>query len=156
MDRKAWIILISTCFSSGIYTAHAQQQLRYTYDALGRLTFVEDNVNGNRDYGYDPAGNRVSVTVGSSANGADGSPPAMLDTPTASSCSQIASGSPGPHQARWTSASDPAYFLIRAEPSTVQFIRVSGTTRSYVFSNAVCKWVMACNVDDVCTNKAYF
>lgn len=36
----------------------------YKYDALGRVTFVVDNVNGNRDYDYDSAGNRTSVTKG--------------------------------------------------------------------------------------------
>lgn len=37
---------------------------RYSYDALGRLTFVEDSQNGNRDYDYDAAGNRTKVATG--------------------------------------------------------------------------------------------
>lgn len=40
--------------------------VNYKYDALGRLTFVEDSQNGNRDYDYDPAGNRLLVSVGGS------------------------------------------------------------------------------------------
>lgn len=42
----------------------------YTYDELGRLVRVSDTRNGNRDYAYDPAGNRRQVTVGASRVGA--------------------------------------------------------------------------------------
>lgn len=35
----------------------------YTYDALGRLTYVSDTVAGNRDYDYDAAGNRRLVST---------------------------------------------------------------------------------------------
>lgn len=35
--------------------------LTYTYDALGRLTYVSDTVNGDRDFDYDAAGNRRLV-----------------------------------------------------------------------------------------------
>ena len=42
----------------------------YTYDALGRLTFVADSANGNRDYDYDKAGNRVNVAVNTASDGA--------------------------------------------------------------------------------------
>lgn len=44
--------------------------VKYTYDALGRLTFIEDSQNGNRDYDYDPAGNRLVVAVGGSDDAA--------------------------------------------------------------------------------------
>ena len=36
----------------------------YHYDALGRLQFVNDTVNGNRDFDYDSAGNRTAVAEG--------------------------------------------------------------------------------------------
>ena len=39
-------------------------EIAYTYDALGRLTYVKDNINGNRDYDYDAAGNRTEITKG--------------------------------------------------------------------------------------------
>jgi YD repeat-containing protein len=48
----------------------------YTYDPLGRLTFVEDSQNGNRDYDYDKAGNRLNVAVGTANDGAS-SPPTV-------------------------------------------------------------------------------
>jgi YD repeat-containing protein len=42
----------------------------YKYDALGRLTYVEDPVNGNRDYDYDAAGNRRVVATGTATDSA--------------------------------------------------------------------------------------
>ncbi|MFQ3197182.1 MAG: YD repeat-containing protein [Paraglaciecola sp.] len=38
--------------------------LRYRYDDLGRVICVEDNINGDRDFDYDDAGNRKQVAVG--------------------------------------------------------------------------------------------
>lgn len=35
----------------------------FYYDELGRLTKVEDDVSGNRNYDYDRAGNRTNVAV---------------------------------------------------------------------------------------------
>jgi len=68
-------------------TSAAPKTTTYTYDALGRLTFVTDSQNGNRDYDYDKAGNRLLVAVGGAndaANepGASGPPPPT--NPTAS------------------------------------------------------------------------
>jgi YD repeat-containing protein len=36
----------------------------FSYDELGRVIKVTDPANANRDYKYDPAGNRTSVTTG--------------------------------------------------------------------------------------------
>ena len=52
----------------------AATTVTYKYDALGRLTFVIDPSNGNRDFDYDPAGNRTNVAV-STANDAASEPP---------------------------------------------------------------------------------
>jgi hypothetical protein len=57
--------------------------LKYTYDALGRLTFVEDPVNGNRDYDYDAAGNRVLVSVNGANDAANDPATAAPSQPTA-------------------------------------------------------------------------
>ena len=48
----------------------AANTITYTYDALGRLTFVSDPANGNRDYDYDKAGNRLLVSVGTASDSA--------------------------------------------------------------------------------------
>ncbi|PKH88496.1 hypothetical protein CXF79_06050 [Colwellia sp. Bg11-28] len=36
-------------------------EITYKYDALGRLIKVTDSMNGDRDYDFDPAGNRKEV-----------------------------------------------------------------------------------------------
>ncbi len=60
------------------------------YDALGRLTFVEDSQNGNRDFDYDAAGNRTSVTIGTANDAANElGPPAPPVKPTGLSKSYI-------------------------------------------------------------------
>lgn len=61
-----YISALSTLVSSLIFSSEVYSQAKtttYTYDALGRLTFVTDPVNGNRDYDYDKAGNRLNVAV---------------------------------------------------------------------------------------------
>ena len=55
----------NTCASTGSWSEIAQIQmpvtLEYTYDALGRLKVVTDTKNGNRNYTYDKAGNRITA-----------------------------------------------------------------------------------------------
>jgi len=58
----------SSSSSSSSTVAIQSKTTRYTYDALGRLTFVEDSQNGNRDYDYDAAGNRINVATGVSTD----------------------------------------------------------------------------------------
>lgn len=89
MHRKQ--VLSSALLSLlGIFVAStpaAQQTLDYTYDALGRLVTVNDTVNEDRNYYYDAAGNRISVTVGSSSNSSSStssssSHPLICETPS--------------------------------------------------------------------------
>ena len=64
---------------------------KYTYDALGRLTYVEDSQNGNRDFDYDKMGNRLKVSVGT-ANDAASEPTSQTPViPTGLSKNLIAS-----------------------------------------------------------------
>ena len=44
-------------------TENASYQKRFEYDALGRLVEVIDDINGDRVYTYDAAGNRTVVEV---------------------------------------------------------------------------------------------
>jgi YD repeat-containing protein len=55
--------------------AQTAKTTKYTYDSLGRLTYVEDSTNGNRDYDYDAAGNRRNVAVGTADDAASEPPP---------------------------------------------------------------------------------
>lgn len=69
---------ISTLCAS--LSAAQSKTTKYTYDSLGRLTFVEDDQNGNRDYDYDAAGNRLNVAVGTPDDGAS-EPPSSAPPP---------------------------------------------------------------------------
>ena len=60
----ACLFVLNLAFVSSALSA--PHTITYTYDELGRLTFVNDTVN--RDYDYDAAGNRVSVEVGTSVD----------------------------------------------------------------------------------------
>jgi YD repeat-containing protein len=82
--------------------AAAGDTLWYTYDALGRLTFVEDPANGNRDYDYDAAGNRLLVSV----NGAndDANDPATAAPSTPSALNHPAHSSSGSYPVTWGEA----------------------------------------------------
>lgn len=50
---------------STVVFSQSGQKIIYQYDELGRLVAVEDTENGNRNYKYDPAGNRALVAVAS-------------------------------------------------------------------------------------------
>jgi YD repeat-containing protein len=65
-------LLIGAAFAliCGNYSAAQSKTTIYTYDALGRLTYVQDTQNGNRDYDYDNAGNRLRVAAGTASDGA--------------------------------------------------------------------------------------
>ena len=68
-------VFLAPLIGMGIVGAQTKTT-KYQYDALGRLTFVEDAQNGNRDYDYDRMGNRLSVAVGG-ANDAASNPPSQ-------------------------------------------------------------------------------
>jgi YD repeat-containing protein len=80
----------------------AGDTLKYTYDALGRLTFVEDPINGNRDYDYDAAGNRVLVSVNGANDAANDPATAAPSAPTARS--HPATNSSGSYSVTWGEA----------------------------------------------------
>lgn len=90
----------------------AQQTITYTYDVLGRLTFVTDPVAGNRDYDYDKAGNRLNVAIGlANDNVSDPGPPSA---PTGLNSSPIANCA---HRASWNpsvSAAPGLYYSFRS------------------------------------------
>jgi hypothetical protein len=69
------LVLIAASVSAGTIT--------YVYDELGRVTFVFDSVNGNRDYDYDAAGNRRLVAVGAASDAANDPSTAAPSMPTA-------------------------------------------------------------------------
>jgi len=70
----------------------------YTYDALGRLTYVQDSQNGNRDYDYDSAGNRLKVATGTASD---------------------AASEPGAANPQYVAGDDPLARVIPARPSNL-------------------------------------
>jgi hypothetical protein len=122
------------------------QTLKYTYDALGRVTFVEDSVNGNRDYDYDPAGNRVAVNVGNATE--DPAPVPLLPAPTAANCRSVGAGG---WFATWNAVAGAHHYQFRKgnEQEITVTINNSG-------SNSSCKWVKACDAANVCSTKTLF
>jgi hypothetical protein len=78
---------------------------------LGRLTFVTDSVNGNRDYDYDKAGNRLIATVGNATDQV--SEPSAPSAPTGLQSNHYANCV---HQASWnpsTSNAPGLYYFVR-------------------------------------------
>ncbi|MES2675932.1 MAG: hypothetical protein V4660_16960 [Pseudomonadota bacterium] len=69
-------------FASILSLSAQAQSLKYTYDVLGRVTFVEDATNGNRDYDYDRAGNRTLVAVNTASDSTINGEPSVPPAPT--------------------------------------------------------------------------
>jgi YD repeat-containing protein len=124
-----FVCLLSLALLAGDAIAQSKTTT-YRYDALGRLTYVEDPVNGNRDYDYDPAGNRRVVAS---------------STPTDAS---IEPGAPGPFgpppkpgslvsqyqydcawSASWGPADTASYFIFKATQNQSQQVPVNPRNR---------------------------
>lgn len=86
--------LISICFASIVLTAcnasEPEVVVQYQYDALGRLDWVEDKVNGNRDYDYDKVGNRIRLATNTSSDSDNNPFTGSLPAPTGTRASQFA------------------------------------------------------------------
>jgi YD repeat-containing protein len=125
----------------------------YIYDALGRLTFVQDPLNGNRDYDYDRAGNRVIVAVGEATDGAvePGAPP----MPTGLTKLQVADCA---WRGTWNASAGAANYKVGDTTGVERTV-----TTLYIFISCPTghpeavqpKWVQACNQVG-CSVKAQF
>jgi YD repeat-containing protein len=142
-------------------TAYGATTLTYTYDALGRLTYVNDPTNGNRDYDYDKAGNRLLVSVGTASDAAAEPPPpggggvpmapSNLTATYLNNCNWLAT---------WSAPGGQTYFEFK-ETATASRI-VSG---SAVSTGVTCTlndpnsnkpaWIKACNANG-CSSQANF
>lgn len=156
----------------------------YTYDALGRLTYVQDSQNGNRDYDYDSAGNRLRVSAGTASDGAaepvssnpayvageDPLPPLVPLKPSNLSRNYIIDCA---WRSSWTLSEGANYYTHRTvggRTSNVYPVNSSGGTTVQVAGNTITltvscpsgestdyepSSVRACNVDG-CSDAAYF
>lgn len=71
LRKISLFIFLSASLNSGANAG--SQDIEYTYDALGRVVKVEDNLNTNRNYTYDAAGNRTNVVIGNAVSSASNS-----------------------------------------------------------------------------------
>ncbi|WP_041551196.1 RHS repeat domain-containing protein [Cellvibrio japonicus] len=128
----------------------------YTYDALGRLTFVHDSVNGNRDYDYDKAGNRLLVSTNIAADEIAEPGSGTLPAPTGLAKSHIANCA---WKATWSPVSGATSYLVIDTSGGSQSVT---TTLAYVNcpSNNPTgnqpKSVQACSSSASCGPKANF
>ena len=136
---------------------HAQNKTTgYTYDALGRLTYVADSVNGNRDYDYDKAGNRVNVAAGTGSDAASEATAFTFSAPTGLSKSLIANCA---WRAQWNPVTNAyQYYVIDTSGSGV-YVTTTYADIGCPSNNSSAnmpKSVQACNANKVCGTKALF
>lgn len=124
--------------------------VNYTYDALGRLTFVEDSINDNQDYDYDAAGNRLNVAKGTDDDSQSEPviPIITPEPPTGLSCSLYYYNS---YEASWMSMEHAAYYIVYHNFTTTT---VSSTSYQLPSNNGTtsCTFsVKACASNDECS-----
>ncbi len=134
------LLLCSALLSAGAFAA--SQTLYYTYDELGRVTYVEDSVNGDHDYDYDNAGNRTVMAVGvSSDSEVEGADPQALTAPKNLDLNGPLSPFGGGYNFSWASVENATHYQVRLSDGT-QF-----TTTNTFGSSAgpAASWVAAVN-----------
>ena len=128
-----------------VTTAHAASQtLKYTYDSLGRVTFVDDSANGSRDFDFDAAGNRTQVVIGNSSDddsdGGTGSGPVALIAPTG-----LSIGGPysmyGGYDCAWAAVPGATQYKVGLADGSV----ITTTQTNADSSGPRPNWVMAIN-----------
>ncbi len=110
LPSRALFIALVPLLWAGDIDAQTANTTKYTYDALGRLTFVEDAQNGNRDYDYDKAGNRLNVAVGTADDAASNAASQVPPVPTGRSKSLVANCS---WRATWTLSANTGSYTLK-------------------------------------------
>jgi YD repeat-containing protein len=144
----------SNAGESELPTTYAKK-LKYAYDELGRLTFVEDSQNGNRDYDYDKAGNRLLVST-NVANDSTTEPVTALPAPTGLAKSHIADCA---WKATWSAVSGATQYLVidttgGSQSVTATLAYINCPTGNPTGNQP--KSVQACTSSTSCGPKAYF
>jgi hypothetical protein len=142
-------VLMLGLFSSGTLNAQSVT-VKYKYDVLGRVTFVEDPVNGNRDYDYDAAGNRMQVSVG---NSSDEVTPTVYIPPPPTNLHVWQISQFGGYSATWVGNNESAYYEVRTQRPASFTIQAGQELK--ITDSARADWVRACNSAG-CSAKAYF
>lgn len=131
----------------------AATEISYHYDALGRLQFVEDSINSNRDFDYDRAGNRTAVAesvVSEDEDPFEDDPGTQLAAPTglqlAGPFSQY-----GGYSASWGSVANADRYVVGMEDGSQ--VETTNTSISTAILRPV--WVYAVNYNGS-SAKSYF
>ncbi len=128
--------------------------IKYEYDSLGRLTFVEDSANGKRDYDYDPAGNRTLVANNVPSD--EQAEPVGIGSPTGLSQSHIADCA---WKATWTAVPNAHHYDVRDTKGNTQTV---ATNIAYIScargspSENKARQVSACDAQGKCSFPANF
>lgn len=128
--------------------------ITYTYDALGRLTFVTDSTNGNRDYDYDRAGNRLLVSTNVASDTT--TEPAKLSAPTNLYKTLIYSCA---WKATWNPVAGAARYLVKDTNGASQYVAVTEAVVACTVGNSSSNMpqsVQACDIGNICGTKANF
>lgn len=159
--RRVLLVAVPVLIASTVMAA--SQTTVYTYDLLGRVTYVIDSKNGNRDYDYDPAGNRLNVAAGTAGDASsEPVPPPVPNPPTGLSYQQSSQCS---WRASWNAVTGASSYMVH-DWAGYHYVQVVGTTAEYAFCGDPGftgntydyrpKWVQSCNIKNVCGSKAYF
>lgn len=155
-SRSSSSTISSSRSSSSSVVAIQSKTTRYTYDALGRLTFVEDSQNGNRDYDYDAAGNRLQVST-NTTNDATAEPGgSLLPAPTNLYKSLIYSCA---WKVTWNSVTGAAKYVVVDTNGASQWVTIPEAVIACPVGNSsgnMPQSVQACNASNVCGPKANF
>jgi YD repeat-containing protein len=160
---RARVILLAAITTVGMACTVAFAQTAkttiYQYDALGRLTFVEDSQNGNRDYDYDAAGNRRNVAAGTADDAASEPttppPPPPPAAPAGLAKNYVANCS---WSATWSAVSGATSYKFSDTAGAISTVTATNKT---VFCPAdqpeanKPAWVRACNASG-CGYVSYF
>jgi YD repeat-containing protein len=139
------------------FQTQAQKVTKYTYDALGRVTFVEDS-NGNRDYDYDAAGNRLNVATSTANDQASEYDDGLPKPPT--DARSVYSGNCY-FRAYWTASTTSGVFYVLSD-TRGNSQQISGTSATvnctYNTSPPDVKpqSLVACNQSNICSKRVYF
>lgn len=130
--------------------------MSFTYDPLGRLTFATDSKNGNRDYDYDKAGNRLLVSTNTATDATAEPAPESLPAPTNLQYFQAASSA---WKATWNSVIGATKYLVTDTSGSSQYVTTTEAYISCPISNPSSnkpRSVQACNASNVCGTTANF
>ncbi len=147
------LIIVVSVFSPSFGFAQ-EKTTRYVYDALGRLTYVEDSQNGNRDFDYDKAGNRLHVVTSTTADQA--SEPGIPARPINLSTTHIADCA---WQASWRASEGATHYLLTDSSNSEQRVTATQGYISCPRGNPAGnkpKFVQACNPSTGCSARVYF